>query len=377
MKVRLGDVATYINGYAFKPSDWSDSGVPIIRIQDLTGNSYQANRYSGEYAKKYEVLPGDVLISWSASFGVYIWTAEKAVLNQHIFKVVFDKCEVDKSFFVHQVQNILERAESSSHGATMKHLTKPVFDALPFYLPPLDEQRRIAAVLDKVSDLIAKRHAQLDKLDELVKARFVEMFEQGDYPKVKASDICDFITKGTTPPAEEIFKENSPSRIPFLKVYNLSFTGELLFEQNPQYIERNVHEGKLSRSKVYPNDVLMNIVGPPLGKFALIPIKYGNLNINQAIAIFRAKEKILPKFLLAALMQPEVLKPFMDQAVGVRQQNLSLEQCRNLEISLPDIELQKQFVKFAEQVEKSKLTIRQSLDKLETLKKALMQEYFG
>ena len=173
---RLGDIATYINGYAFKPSDWSDSGLPIIRIQDLTGNSYQANRYNGEYAPKYEVNDGDVLISWSASLGVYVWHGEKALLNQHIFKVVFDKTEISKTFFVQQVGNILEKAASEAHGATMKHLTKPVFDALPFYLPPLDEQRKIASVLDKVSDLIAKRRQQLDKLDELVKARFVEMF---------------------------------------------------------------------------------------------------------------------------------------------------------------------------------------------------------
>lgn len=89
MMAKLGDIATYINGYAFKPQDWSDEGIPIIRIQDLTGNSYQANRYNGEYASKYEVNDGDVLISWSASLGVYIWHGEKAVLNQHIFKVVF------------------------------------------------------------------------------------------------------------------------------------------------------------------------------------------------------------------------------------------------------------------------------------------------
>ena len=142
---RLGDVATYINGYAFKPSDWSDTGLPIIRIQDLTGNAYQANRYNGEYASKYEVNDGDVLISWSASLGVYIWHGEKALLNQHIFKVIFDKEEVSKNFFVYQVENILAKAASEAHGATMKHLTKPVFDALPFYLPPIDEQRRIAA----------------------------------------------------------------------------------------------------------------------------------------------------------------------------------------------------------------------------------------
>ena len=173
---RLGDIATYINGYAFKPSDWSDTGLPIIRIQDLTGNLYQANRYNGEYAPKYEVNDGDVLISWSASLGIYVWHGEKALLNQHIFKVVFDKTEISKTFFVHQVENILEKAASEAHGATMKHLTKPVFDALPFYLPPLDEHRKIAAVLDRVSDLIAKRCQQLDKLDLLIKCRFVEMF---------------------------------------------------------------------------------------------------------------------------------------------------------------------------------------------------------
>ena len=95
---KLGDVASYVNGFAFKPADWSNDGLPIIRIQDLTGNSYQANRYSGNYHPKYEINAGDVLISWSASLGVYVWKGEKAVLNQHIFKVVFDKVEVDKSF---------------------------------------------------------------------------------------------------------------------------------------------------------------------------------------------------------------------------------------------------------------------------------------
>lgn len=176
MMAKLGDIATYINGYAFKPQDWSDEGIPIIRIQDLTGNSYQANRYNGEYASKYEVNDGDVLISWSASLGVYIWHGEKAVLNQHIFKVVFDKERISKDFFVHQVGLILENAASDAHGATMKHLTKPVFDALPFYLPPYEKQCEIAEVLDKVTSLISLRKQQLAKLDELVKARFVEMF---------------------------------------------------------------------------------------------------------------------------------------------------------------------------------------------------------
>ena len=169
--MRLGDIATYVNGFAFKPSDWSDEGLPIIRIQDLTGNSYQANHYKGEYDPKYEVNDGDVLISWSASLGVYVWRGEPAVLNQHIFKVVFNKVEVDRNFFVHQVQSVLENAASEAHGATMKHLTKPVFDALPFYLPSIEKQKEIASILDKVSELIALRKEQLAQLDQLVKSR--------------------------------------------------------------------------------------------------------------------------------------------------------------------------------------------------------------
>ena len=93
--VKLGDVATYINGYAFKPADYSLNGKQIIRIQDLTGNAYQTNNFAGELDDKYLVSSGDVLISWSASLGVFEWNKEEAWLNQHIFKVVFNKLPVD------------------------------------------------------------------------------------------------------------------------------------------------------------------------------------------------------------------------------------------------------------------------------------------
>jgi len=268
--IRLGDVATYVNGFAFKPSDWTDTGLPIIRIQILTGNDYETNYYSGEYNPKYEVVNGDILISWSASLGVYEWQKDKALLNQHIFKVVFDKVEIDKRYFIHTVSYLLNDMVKETHGSTMKHITKPRFDNTPFPYPPIDIQQQIADTLDKLQSIIAHRKQQLVKLDELVKARFVEMFGADKYQMVKTRDICDFITKGTTPSANEIYEEYSEDTIPYLKVYNLSFTGDLLFEQMPQYISKATHEGKLSRSKVYPNDVLMNIVGPPLGKFSVV-----------------------------------------------------------------------------------------------------------
>lgn len=134
------------------------------------------NRFKGIVDSKYDVNSGDVLISWSASLGVYVWNRGNAVLNQHIFKVVFDKEEVDKDFFVFQIDNLLKRAANQAHGATMRHLTKPVFDALPFYLPDIKTQRLISSKLNLIVHLIEDHHEQLKKLDELIRSRFLEMF---------------------------------------------------------------------------------------------------------------------------------------------------------------------------------------------------------
>ena len=262
-------------------------------------------------------------------------------------------------------------------GAAQPGLAVSKLETLSIEIPNISEQNKIAQTLYKVEQLVNFRKQQLAKLDELVKARFVEMFGDDIYPKVKVSRVCDFITKGTTPPNNLISEKYSSDKVPYLKVYNLSFTGKLLFDTAPQYVPENIHNGVLARSKVYPNDVLMNIVGPPLGKFALVTDEFSEWNINQAIAIFRAKEKVNPKYLLFALMQPEVLKPFLRQAVGIRQLNLSLAQCRDLEIPLPPLSLQSEFAAFVERVDQQKQTVQQSLEKLELMKKALMQEYFG
>ncbi|MBB5336261.1 restriction endonuclease subunit S [Pectinatus brassicae] len=375
--IKLGEVASYINGYAFKPTDWGRNGLPIIRIQDLTGSSYQLNYYDGNYPKKIEINNGDVLISWSASLGVYIWKKGKALLNQHIFKVVFDKKEIDKNYFVYAVQFNLLTMMSYMHGATMKHITKKNFDNIEIPYPTIDQQKKMAQILSKTEIILLNKKSQLKKLDILIKARFVEMFEKEKYKVVTVKDVCAFITKGTTPKSDEIYEKYSKGFVPYLKVYNLSFDGKMLFNKKSQFIESKIHNGILSRSKVYPNDVLMNIVGPPLGKFSLVPKTYDEWNINQAIAIFRATDKIIPEFLLYALMQPKILKSFIDSAVGIRQQNLNLEQCRNLEIPLPPIEIQNQFASFVRQVDKLKTEVQESLDEVQLLFDSLMQKYFG
>lgn len=241
-------------------------------------------------------------------------------------------------------------------GATIPHIYFRDYKNEKLPLPPLEVQLKIAAIFENLEHLIENKNKQLISLDKLAKSRFIEMFGQKNYPLVKASDVCDFITKGTTPKREEIYGTYSNDRIPFLKVYNLSSTGKLLFKDKAQYIDKTIHNSSLSRSIVFPNDVLMNIVGPPLGKFAIVDDSFPEWNINQAIAIFRAKEKIIPLYLMYSLMQDEILTPFLQQAVGIRQLNISLEQCRELQIKLPPLKVQCIFSEFTKKVDKSKFT---------------------
>ena len=198
---KLGDIATYINGYAFKPEQRGSEGLPIIRIQDLTGNAYDLGYYNGDYPKKVELNDGDVLISWSASLGVYLWNRGKALLNQHIFKVVFDKVEIDKFYFMYAVEYNLDKMSLKTHGATMKHITKKDFDNVVIPYPDLDYQKEVAYRLTSLKGIIEKYQKQLDLLDELVKARFVEMFgtireNSHNYPRVTLKEVCHKITDG-------------------------------------------------------------------------------------------------------------------------------------------------------------------------------------
>ncbi|MCZ8514957.1 restriction endonuclease subunit S [Paenibacillus filicis] len=313
------------------------------------------------YLRRAAIAPHDGLFS---AHGMILRPNEK-VISRKLFP-----------FFICS-DYFFDAAIRISVGSLSPTINWSALKELEFKLPDINEQEKLAELLWAANNTKEAYKKLLYLTDELVKSQFIEMFKNGNYPTVRASEVCNFITKGTTPPTNEIKTRPEQDSIPYLKVYNLSFDGRLLFHEEPQYISRQIHEGKLARSIVYPNDVLMNIVGPPLGKFALVEDEYPEWNINQAIAIFRAKEQVLPKFLLQALMQPDVLQPFLEKAVGIRQLNLSLEQCRDLEFPLPPLEHQQRFVEFAQQTDKSKFELKQNIDNLETTIKALMVENFG
>jgi len=142
----LGGIGRYINGRGFKKVEWRDSGRPIIRIQNLTGSSKSTNYFDGEVDARHEVSPGDLLVSWAATLGVFVWSGQDAVLNQHIFKV---QSQIDPDFHRYLLEFVLADLKRQTQGSGMVHITKGKFEATEVPLPPLPEQRRIVAAIEE------------------------------------------------------------------------------------------------------------------------------------------------------------------------------------------------------------------------------------
>ena len=148
--IKVGDVAIYTNGRAFKPEDWIHEGLPIIRIQNLNDNSASYNRTPKTYESKYLIHNGDLLFAWAASLGTYIWNGGKAWLNQHIFKV--DPYPfIEKQYLYHVFKAMITELYTQSHGSGMVHITKKQFENIKLLLPPLEEQKRIVQTLEQIS----------------------------------------------------------------------------------------------------------------------------------------------------------------------------------------------------------------------------------
>lgn len=354
---KLGDIATYINGYAFKPEDRGSKGLPIIRIQDLTGNAYDLGFYDGEYPERIEINNGDILISWSASLGVYVWNRGKALLNQHIFKVVFDKSEVNRKYFVFAVQYKLKEMELKTHGATMKHIIKKDFDNTLIPFPSYAEQERISNILLCASNMVTMRYQELQKLDNLIKARFVEMF--GDmylntlsWSEVQLETVADIvsgITKGRKVKEQELIE------VPYMAVSNvkdgyIDWTTIKTIEATEQEIEQY---------RLLPDDVLMTEGGDPdkVGRGAIIRNPLENCIHQNHIFRVRLNEKmILPTFFAEYLQHQRSKRYFLGcakQTTGIA--SINMKQLRALPVLLPPLELQQQFSDFVIGVDKSKL----------------------
>ena len=369
---RLGDIATYINGYAFKPEDRGTEGLPIIRIQDLTGNAYDLGFYKGEYPTQIEISDGDVLISWSASLGVYIWDRGKALLNQHIFKVVFDKISVDKQYFVYAIRYNLKKMESKTHGATMKHIVRQDFDNTLVPFPSLEEQVKIAGILQKVAAIIETRQKELRKLDTLIKARFVEMFgDPGDNPCGWKKDTLKYHAEVLVgyPFSSEGYSEKG---IDIVGGYNL-MQGYILWEESKHWPDAHGYDQYLLHS----NDIVMAMDRPWVnGGLKIARVDSDNLPalLIQRTACIRGRD--LEQEFLYYLLDSQRFAEHCN-ITGSLVPHISNKDINSFSIIIPPKEKQKDFSAFVTQVDKSKIAVQNALNEAQLLFDSLMQEYFG
>ena len=372
--VKLGDIATYINGYPFKPEDRGSEGLPIIRIQDLTGNSYDLGFYSGEYPERIEINDGDVLISWSGSLGVYLWNKGKALLNQHIFKVVFDKIEIDKKYFIYVIQHSLRAMEAKTHGATMKHITKKDFDSMLVPYPNLQRQQEIARILGCVESVISKRKQQLAELDNLIKARFVEMFgDPANNPLSWTTNSLSrllLIERGGSPRPIDAYITDSNDGVNWIKIGDAK-PGSIYITRTKQKIKS---EGSKKSRYVKPGDfILSNSMS--FGRPYIMKI---DGYIHDGWLLLRDEKGLFNNLFLHTMLSLDyTYNCFKSMAEGGVVNNLNKDLVGKLVVYIPPIDLQNQFASFVEQIDKSKVVVQKALEEAQLLFDSLMQEYFG
>ncbi len=367
---KLGEVATYINGYAFKPDDWKETGVPIIRIQNLNNKIAPFNYCDIDVPSKYVVNTGDILISWSASLGVYEWKLGKAFLNQHIFKVVFDKCDIDKYYLKYVVGAKLNDMAKNAHGATMKHIVKKDFDNTTIPVPSLSVQERIVSELDLLSGLIEKKKEQLKGLDNLAQAIFFEMFgdpinnEKGWETK-KLGEVGKCIT-GSTPSTKnkDFYSSNDYC---FVKPSDIAKEGVSYISSAEFYVSQSAYE----QSRQLPKDsVLVTCIGI-VGK---VGVTKKDCMCNQQINAIIPNADINSIYLAySVLSERKILENMANAPVVpiINKTSFSL-----LAIPLPPLPLQESFASKISAIEEQKSKISASLAETETLFQSRMSYYF-
>ena len=384
-KIKIGDVCDILNGYAFKSENYVDSGIRIIRISNVQKGYIEDSTpafYSFDTVglNKFMLEEGDLLMSLTGNVGrVAILEKEllPAALNQRVACLRLKSNKISKNYLFHFLNsNFFEQqCIMASNGVAQKNMsTEWLKDyEIPLYMP--NQQEEIVTVLNAAQSILSSRRQQLQKLDELVKARFVELF--GEFPSnpkgwetATIRDIVTDVRYGSSRPAVD------GGKYPYLRMNNITYGGELDLTDTKRI---DIPDHELDKCTVRRGDVLFNRTNSKelVGKTCVY-----NRDEMMVLAGFvirvRVTERILPEFLSVFLntdFSKQMLLGMCKTAIG--QANINAQEMQDIGIYLPPIELQQQFVLFKEQTDKSKVAIQKALDETQVLFESLMQKYFG
>ena len=369
---KLTDLCDIQYGYAFDSGAFTDDETypQLVRIRDVK-RGYSETYYSGDYPKEYVLSAGDLLIGMDGEFNIARWKVDGALLNQRVCKIVA-KDNADEEFLRFALSKALKTIEDRTSFATVKHLSAKELNKLEIIVPPYDEQRKIAEILHRLEGVIESRQNELDSLDELIKARFVELF--GDLnvnPKgweLKSFDeLTNLITDG----------EHSTPRRCEEGIYLLSARNVLNHElklEDVDYIDDEEYERISKRIIPQSGDVLLSCSGT-VGRCCCVPVGL-KFQMVRSIALLRFKEELNPVFAEYMITSDFVQQQIDKAKTASSQANLFQGKIAKLRGFVPPRELQDEFLVFVKQVDKSKVVVQKALDEAHLLFDSLMQEYF-
>jgi type I restriction enzyme S subunit len=368
---------------------------------------------------------GTLLIAlYGATIGKLAFLGVEAATNQAICGI-FKNDNIDSKFLYNFLLFRRPKLISQGTGGAQPNISQTILKKLEFPFPSRPEQRAIVLKIETLFASLDKGIADLKTAQEQLKvyrqAVLKKAFEGGftatnvgkdvacnvstastndcltdskdarppvstdkdNLPKgwkwVKLGEVLKTINNGYTPTSQ--YLSEGSGEIPFIKVYNLTFNGKLDFTKNPTFIPEEIHNTKLKRSICYPGDVLINIVGPPLGKISIVPDNFPEWNINQAIVMFRPNEQILSKF-LSYFFQNHVTIQWLEgtSKATAGQYNVKVSTCREIPIKLPNVKEQHAIVREIESrlsvCDKVEQSISEALEKAEALRQSILKKAF-
>ena len=368
---KLTDICDIQYGFAFDSKCFTEDPAypPLVRIRDVK-RGYSETYYSGDYPQEYVLKSGDLLIGMDGEFNIARWKSDGALLNQRVCKLTVRK-GTNEEYLRFAMSKALKKIEQKTAFVTVKHLSAKELNKLQLYVPDLSEQNKVAEILSRLEAIIDVRRKELEKLDELTKARFVEMFGNPfenpyELPEATLPDLGEF-GRGVS----KHRPRNDPKLLggdyPLIQTGDVANADLYISSYNATYSDLG-----LEQSKMWDKGTLCITIAANIAKTAILEF---DACFPDSVVGFVANDKTSNIFIHYWFSFFQGI--LESQAPESAQKNINLKILSELKVIVPPIELQNEFVFFVTQVDKSKLAVQKSLEKTQQLFDSLMQEYFG
>lgn len=375
MSRKLPEVCEIQYGFPFDSSLFSAEGdLPLIRIRDVV-RGYTETYTSEKCDVAYLVHEGDILVGMDGVFNVAKWKGEPAYLNQRVCRIIPNET-IDADFLFYFIPTALKKIENETAFVTVKHLKAKQLNAVVVPDVPIEEQKKIAAQMNAITHLISLRQRQAEKLDELVKARFVEMFgdpcEMLHWECKKIEEVAD-VTVGVVVKPANFYTDD---RLHGVKAFRSLNIGEMKVKDNDWVYFSEEGNAQNAKSQLHEGDVLVVRSGAP-GTSCVVTKAYEGCNAIDVIIVHVDGIKLNPYYLCAFNNFPHGMRQMLKGVGGAAQKHLNVGKYNQMIVAIPPMKLQNEFVLFMDSVDCEKDRIQRSAALLETLKRSLMQQYFG